>query len=189
MIAALNFLVDRGSVAARAWGDSSIRLRVYAEMRMPALFFRLHRTLPVFNRDLLGAGNCQLRRRHLFDNRRTGRDGGSRAYGDRRDQHAVRSRVHVILDGRAMLIGAIVVGNDGAGTNVHTLTQRSIADVRQVVGLGIVSHLSILHLDEIADVHAMPQRRYGPEPGKRSNIAVRSDHRTVDDATSEHLGV
>src|ERR1700730_6451147 len=40
MIAALNFHVDAGSVAARTGRDSSIRLRVYAETRpYPHYFF------------------------------------------------------------------------------------------------------------------------------------------------------
>src|SRR5882757_6465256 len=72
---------------------------------------RFHRTLPAIDSDLAGTSDRQLRRRYFLDDRGAGRDGGSRAHRDRGDQHTVGSRVHVILNDRAVFIHAVVIGD------------------------------------------------------------------------------
>ena len=79
---------------------------------------------------------------------------------DGRHQHAVGAGVGIVTDHGAVLVGAVVVGNDGAGADVDARADLRITDVREVIGLGAITHLRVLHLDEIADVHF--RRRAAP---------------------------
>src|SRR5690606_26990321 len=90
-----------------------------------------------------------------------------------RDQHTVRTHVHIVADHGLVLVGAVVVGGDAAGAVVHALAHFGIAQVGQVVGLGALGHGRVLDLDEVADVHL------GAQLGPRSQACEGPDQRAI----------
>ncbi|OIQ72175.1 hypothetical protein GALL_462010 [mine drainage metagenome] len=79
-----------------------------------------------------------------------------------------------------MLVRAVVVGDDGAGADVHPRAHCGVAHVGEVIGLGSVAQRGVFHLDEIADVHPVGQRRGGAQPGEGADQGVGTDRRTVE---------
>src|SRR5207245_9156917 len=104
----------------------------------------------------------------------------SLAYVDGGDQHTVRSDRRPIPDGGAMLVDAIVVGDDGARAYIDVGADGGIPDVGEVVGLGTLPDVARLHLDEVADVHLRGERRPRPQARIRADAAAFADRRAVD---------
>src|SRR5579864_9732880 len=95
----------------------------------------LPRALPAGDRHLSRARERQLARRRFLHDRTAPADRRARANGDRRDQHAVRSDVHVVADERLMLVRTVVIRRDRARAIVHAAADDRVADIREVIGL------------------------------------------------------
>ncbi len=53
-----------------------------------------------------------------------------------------------------MLVNPVVVAGDGSRADIHARADFGIPQIGQVHGLRSPPHARLLHLDEIADVHA-----------------------------------
>ena len=74
-----------------------------------------------------------------------------------------------------VLVHAVVVAGDGAGANVHTLANHGIAEIGKMVGLGALSQLRLLGLDEIADVRPLADIAPGTQVRVRANLRAVAD--------------
>ena len=88
-----------------------------------------------------------------------------------------------------MLVGAVVVGHDGAGADIDALAEARIAHVGQVVRFRGGTEARVLHLDEVADVHSAAQGGGRAQARERPDVAAGTDERAVDHAVREHPGV
>src|SRR6185436_18686866 len=102
------------------------------------------------------------------------------AHRDGCDQLGVGTDEDIVLDYRAVLVGAVVVAGDGAGADVDVAPDRGIPDVGQVVRFGARADVGFLHFHEIADVHFLRQPRARPQPRVGPDAAVGADFRRVD---------
>ena len=75
-----------------------------------------------------------------------------------------------------MLVGAVVIANDGASPDVDTATDDGVAQIGQVIGFGFVTNFGRLGFDEIADMHFVGQPCARAHPGIRTDPAVCADH-------------
>src|SRR5690606_8266085 len=98
----------------------------------------LHRPLPAGKAYLLGARHGELAGRRILGERGAGAQGGAAADAYRGDELGVGADEDVVLDHRAVLVGAVVVAGDGAGADIDPAADVGIAHVGQVVGLGMV---------------------------------------------------
>jgi len=89
-----------------------------------------------------------------FGDGRARTDRGTGTDAQRRDQHRSRADERSIADLRTPFVGAVVVAGDGARTDVHLAADVRIPHVGEVIGLAARSEVAVLHLDEVADVHA-----------------------------------
>jgi hypothetical protein len=115
------------------------------------------------NGGLLHARDGELVGRRVLGQRGAGAERGAAADGDRRHQLRIGADEDVVLDHRAVLVGAVVVAGDGAGADVDVPADGGIADIGEVVGLGAVGHRAVLHFDEVADVHVLAELRAGAQ--------------------------
>ena len=83
--------------------------------------------------------------------------------------------MHISLNHGAVLVGAVVVGGDAAGAEVHALTHRGVTQVSQVVGLGATAQGSVFHFDKVTDMDLVRQVGARPEPCKRTNACIASN--------------
>ena len=60
--------------------------------------------------------------------------------------------MRIVLNHRAVLVGAVVVGGDRTGAVVHPRAHGGVAQVSEVVGLGALAQSGVFHLDKVADV-------------------------------------
>src|SRR5262249_62174967 len=86
-----------------------------------------------------------------------------------------------------MLLEAVVVARDGAGTDVAVRTDLAVAEIGQVVCLGPGADHRLLGLDEVADVHALREPRAFAQARERSDDRVRADLRLLDPAAQEEM--
>ena len=99
---------------------------------------------------------------------------------DRRHQHAVRADARAVPDHRPVLVRAVVVGRDRSRAVIDAALRPSRR--RCTRGDWPCCHApsrARLHLDEIADVHLVGQRRFPDACVRRARcgIARRSSHR------------
>jgi hypothetical protein len=87
----------------------------------------------------------------------------------RRDQLGVGADEGIVLDDRLELVGAVVVAGDRAGADVDAAADRRVADVGQMVGLGLRGDRAVLDLDEVADMHVLGQH------GARAQAGIGAD--------------
>ena len=84
--------------------------------------------------------------------------------------------MHVSLNHRLVFEGAVVIGGDGSRAVVDAFTDRGIAQVGQVIGLGPFGQRGIFHLYKVANVHLIAQAGTGPQAGEGANQCA-SAHR------------
>ena len=75
----------------------------------------------------------------------------------------------VITDRGVMLIGTVVVGNDGASANVHAGAHRGVSYIRQMIGFSAYCQGRIFDFDEVANVHL------GGQGGARAQASEGTD--------------
>ena len=83
--------------------------------------------------------------------------------------------MHIGLNHGAVLVGAVVVGRDAAGAEVHALTHRGVTQVSQVVGLGAAAQGGVFHFDKVTDMHLGTQLRARAQPGKGADQRAGTD--------------
>src|SRR5512146_2400691 len=157
---------------------------------MPHIALALHPSLlaphhlsgpfPPRSGDLLFAGESKLAGRCIADDGRAGAYGGPLADGHRSDELHVGTDVHIIFDHGAVLVRAVVIAGDRAGTDVDVASNGGIADVGEVICFGARADLARLDFDEVADVHFIRKPRAGPDTGIRSDAAGATDYSAVD---------
>src|SRR5581483_7698052 len=125
--------------------------------------------------------------RHLPRNHRTRTHRRAGAHGHRRDQHHVRADRGVVADDGAVLVGAVVVGGDGARADVNLAPDRAVADVREMVHLARFGDVGLLDFDEIADVHVVGEPGARAQPGERTDAAIGADLRFLDNTVRQYF--
>src|SRR5258706_10330590 len=146
------------------------------------------RTHPAINRALARARDRELARGHVAGNGRAGADRRSRANRDRCHQHAVGAHVRIVADDRPVLEGAVVVGDDRAGADVHAPAYVGVADIGEGIGLGALSQLGVFHFDKITDVHVITEHDVRPRARERADAGAAPDRRTVETGEPQDLG-
>src|SRR5690606_3418220 len=119
----------------------------------------LHGPLPARDRGLTHPRDRQLAGRRILVDRRAGGDRRAGADLDRRDERRVRADEYAVADHGTVLVRAVVVARDRAGSDVHIRADGRVADVAQVVDLAAGGDVGLLRLDEVADLHALGEPR------------------------------
>src|SRR5690606_37734864 len=154
---------------------------------LPATLFA---ALPVTERPLRGLGRGRARTAPLHppldvallagrDRERAGWDVladhragagvGALPHLHRRDEHVVAAGAGVVSDGGPVLVHAVVVHEHRGGADVDALADVGVAHVGEVGDLRPRTDGGLLHLDEGADLRAVPQ------PGIRAQVGERAD--------------
>src|SRR5690349_14333690 len=94
---------------------------------------------PPLNVPLCTSADGQRPRWYVLADRRAGSRERSVANGDGRDERVVGAGLGVLADRGAVLVDAVVVGEDRAGADVGALADLGVADVRQVGHLGALA--------------------------------------------------
>src|SRR5690348_13669801 len=81
-----------------------------------------------------------------------------------------------------MLVHAIVVAGDGSGSNVNLGSNLRVAQVREMVGLGILSQFNFLGFDEVPDMRTFADFAAG------AKMRIRADDRATANARLIHHG-
>ena len=108
------------------------------------------------------------------------------------NQRRIRPDERSLADLGAVLGNPVIVAGDRAGTDVGSRTNRGVADIAEMIGLGAGLDHRFLDLHEVADVHVRFEPRPGAQPGIGTNrralahirldkVRERSDHRIVFD--------
>src|SRR3954447_17531340 len=161
----------------------------------PLLLRRLPRRLlchPALDVPLLAGADRERARWNVLAHRRAGAHVGILADRHRRDELRVRADESAVLDGRPMLVRAVVVAGDGAGADVAALADHRVAQVGEVIRLAALPERRVLQLHEVADVRPFANLRTGAQACKRAHdrpgghfgvlqVAVREDLRAVAD--------
>ena len=105
---------------------------------------------------------------------------------DRRDEFDPGTDEHIVADCRAVLVCTIVVTDDRACADIDVRTDIGIADIGEVIHLAAVRDRAFLDLDEIPHFYFIRQLGAGPEPGKRSDLAVVARRRAFNVAVRVH---
>src|SRR4029079_4944154 len=92
-------------------------------------------------------------------------------------EHVVGPAADVRADDGAVLLDAVVVGEDRPRADVRLLADLGVADIRQVGHLRARADLGVLGLDESADLAATAEHGSRPEVRERTDIRLRSDDR------------
>ena len=69
-----------------------------------------------------------------------------------------------------VFVRAVVVANDGAGTDIDVAANGRIADVCQMVDLAAFVDGRFFDFDEVADFDVIVQSRAGSHPRERANL-------------------
>ena len=91
--------------------------------------------LPALHYSLAVASNGEFAGGGIAVDDGAGSDGRVLANGYRRDEGAIGADEDAVFDARHVLVHAVVVAGDGAGTDVHVGTDVGVADVGKVVRL------------------------------------------------------
>src|SRR4029077_9158967 len=90
---------------------------------------------PAFDIALLAGAHRQGSWRHVFANRRARADVRPLANRDRGDELGVATDERAVLDGGGVLVRAVVVARDRAGTDVDPRSDDGVPEIREVHGL------------------------------------------------------
>src|SRR4029078_11426175 len=141
-----------------------------APRRVRVLASRAFRTLFT---DAGGDADRQLARGHILGHHGAGTGLGACTDLARRDDHRIDADERAIADRRPMLLGAVEVRGDRAGTDVGVLADLGIAEVAHVVLLRAGAQVAGLELGIVADLGATT------DDAARAQVAVRTDGRLV----------
>src|SRR4051794_18188203 len=72
--------------------------------------------------------------------------------GQRCDQGCVRTDLHAITDLGAMLAKAVVVTGDRTRADIGVAPDLGVADIGQMLGLGVFTDERFFHLNEVSDL-------------------------------------
>src|ERR1700680_2137329 len=119
------------------------------------LFFisELLRPSPVFDDRLLRPLESEFAVRSARTDRRSRADRGARADAHRCHQHAAGSDEGAVFDEGRPLVGAVVIAGDAAGPDIDAAAYSRIAEIGQMVGLGMRADFSVFDLDEVSDMY------------------------------------
>src|SRR5690606_36693198 len=134
----------------------------------------LLRAPPPVDARLPRARDRQLAGRRVLRDRRARTDRRACADLDRRDEHHAGTDERTVPDHGAVLVRAVVVASDRAGADVDLRADRGVAYVGQMVHLAAGRDLAVLHLDEVADLHALGESGAGPQPRERPDLTARA---------------
>src|SRR3972149_5731950 len=127
--------------------------------------------------------------------------GGALAEPQRGHEHRVAADERLVFDDRGpLLAGAVAqVAGDRPRADVHSLADGGVAQIGLVVHLAAVADVAVLHLGEVADLHAPADARSRPEVAVGTDAAPpaqrrlhprrRHDGRAVTDRGIHQAGV
>src|SRR5262245_2571394 len=141
---------------------------------MPASARLLLRPLPALDGHLAAALDGELAGGRRLGDGGSGADRRALADRDRGHQHRARPDERAIADRRAMLVHAVVVAGHRPGADIHLRAHGRVAHVAEVVGLAAGADLAVLHLDEVAEMHAVREPRAAADAGERADGAARA---------------
>src|SRR5680860_410583 len=151
---------------------------------MYSVFLRL---LPARYITLASAGNLQFLLWDIFGDGRACTNGGASANRNGCYQGTVGANKHAITQHRLKLVHAIVVAGDCACTHVHAGTQRSIADVAQVVNFAALPQNGFFSFNKITHFGVGRQLCTRAQARKRSDLGVFTHAGLLDHAVSVNL--
>ena len=79
-----------------------------------------------------------------------------------------------------MLVGAVVIAGDGTGADIDITSDRAVADIGQMIGLGAGANIAVLDLGEVANVHALRQLAARANARIRPEPAIGADDRVLE---------
>ena len=123
--------------------------------------------------------------RHVHRDRRTRRDERAAADGDGRHELRVAPDEGAVANHCGVLVRAVVVARDDAGPHVHVLTNRRVAEIREMARLGRLPQRRLLELDVVAHARGFPDVAARTDVGERTHLSLRPDERIGDDAVVE----
>ena len=97
--------------------------------------------------------------------------------------------MHVVFDHGAVLVGAVVIGGDGARAVVDAFAHRRITQIRQMIRLHAVRERRIFHLDEVANVNLVAELRAWPQSCERPDHRALARRATIKVAHRMYGGV
>ena len=92
-----------------------------------------------------------------------------------RDQGRVGADLHAVANPGTVFVKAVVVTGDSAGANVGVTPNLGIADVSQVLGLGVRADHGLFDLDEVANLCPRGQHCPPAQVGKRTDYGLISE--------------
>src|SRR3984893_19074288 len=117
---------------------------------------------PAFLHDLLATLDGQRAGGDILGHHGAGGDERVRADGDSRHHATIAPDEGAVADRRLVLVDAVVVHDDHAGADIHSVATGRVADIREVARLGPSSDARFLDLHEVAD------------PGGRADMGLRA---------------
>ena len=93
------------------------------------IFGLFYRAFPISDADLFASCNIQSACRSVFGNGRAATNGATRTEPNRCDQNTIAADMYVGLNNRLVLVGAVVVGGNAAGAEIHALSYSCIPQV------------------------------------------------------------
>ena len=100
--------------------------------------------------------------------------------GDRCDKLRVGTDEDAVLDHGAMLVRAIVVAGNRAGTDIDVAADGRVADVRKMINLAALADCTRLDLDEIADMNIIGEHRCRPDACIGPDATLCTNRRVLD---------
>ena len=88
----------------------------------------------------------------------------------------MRANSHVRTDRRAVLVDAVIIGRDRAGTDVRLFADLGVANVAEVRHLRPAADARVLGLDKRADLAVLAEVSTGTQVGERTNGCVPANH-------------
>src|SRR6185437_14440065 len=154
--------------------------------RLTLFLFRLRRTPSLYPSRLDRLTRAAKGQRAGGNRLRDAGGGGDVAivpHRDWRDQRGIAAHKNAVSDLRRVLIHAIVVAGNDAGSNVAAGTHANIAEIGQMIRLRFLTQPGIFGFDKVAHVGSGANLAAGTQVRKRSHESAVSDRGFIQNAT------